>query len=266
MENIVGELESAITKAIVKETRDIEKFGILFSSGLDSSLLAKICEDLRKRAILYTVGMKESADLKYVKMAKEHFKLPIRVKEIPLGEIGSYAEKVIHAIRDHNPMNVSIGIPLYIACEAAKEEGLKVILSGQGADELFGGYHRYLKMSRDELGKALDKDLEKARRIDIKRDSAIARSNSLELRTPFLDRDVVRVASSLSTDLKIRRGVRKYVLREVAKKRGLPEFIIHKEKKAIQYSTGVDKALRKIAKSKERSLEDCCREIYQQIS
>ncbi len=120
-------------------------------------------------------------------------------------------------------------------------------------------------MSLEDLLSALSEDIKKAKKSAIDRDQAIASANSLELMAPFLDPDLVEYALKIPSELKIRNGTRKFILREVARKRGLPDFIVNREKKAIQYSTGVDKVLRKIAKRENKDLSTYCRDLYNQI-
>ncbi|MFQ5974995.1 MAG: asparagine synthase C-terminal domain-containing protein [Candidatus Hydrothermarchaeales archaeon] len=259
---MVEELDRVIANSVDKSIMNLEEFGILFSGGLDSSLLAKFSEDKGKKVILYTIGLKGSPDLEYARMTREAFKSPIKVKVITPKEVEDYAREVISVIKNYNPMDVSIGIPFYIACKMARENGVSHILCGQGADELFGGYHRYLKMSKEDLQAALNEDIKKARVSTFKRDHAIAKANSLKLLTPFLDPDLVKASLKIPVDFKIRDGIRKFILREVAKKRGLPDFIVNREKKAIQYSTGVNKVLRKLAKRENKSLETYCKDVY----
>lgn len=261
VENPVDELAAALENAIQKSTRGIDFFAIFFSGGLDSSLAAKICEKLGKRHVLCATGVKGSKELEYIRKAKDYFKSEIKFYEIEECEIETYAKKVIAAIKDASPMQVAIGIPLYALCEAAARDGIKAALVGQGGDELFAGYQRYTRMGEEELQKALLHDLTHLYEANLKRDLAIAQANGVELRLPFLDEDVVSIALSLPSSLKIKNDTRKYILREVAKKEGLPEFIAVREKKAMQYSTGVDRALRRLAKKNNKSLPQYLQEL-----
>ncbi len=250
----VNSLEAALDKAVARCTGGSERMGILFSGGLDSSLIAKICEDLGVELKLYSVAMEGSHDYRHIKDAAGSFKYDFVLKTIEADELPGYAKKVIAAVGSRRPLDVTIGIPFYSACEAAGSEGCDVVLIGQGADELFAGYHRYLNTPLEELEGCLRSDLEKLRREDIRRDESIARVNGLDLRAPYIDDGFVKIAKGIPVDLKLRDGVRKHVLREVARKRGLPSAIVNGEKKAVQYSTGVDKALRKIAKNEGKDL------------
>ncbi|RLG58173.1 MAG: asparagine synthetase B [Candidatus Hydrothermarchaeota archaeon] len=251
IKNPLEELEKALVNAVEKRTR-IEKFGILFSGGVDSFLIAKISQELERSFTLYSVAMRGSHDYK---LRNLRF-LNMKFREIKEEEIEDYARKVIYAIEEYDRMKVGVGIPTYIACEEAKKDGIGVILSGQGADELFAGYKRYLRS--ENLSEELKKDFENLYKVNLQRDEAIAMANSIEIRLPYLDSEVISIAFSLPEELKIKGKERKYILNKIARKRGIEI----REKKAIQYSTGVEKALRKIAKRRNLSVEEYLRKLY----
>ena len=91
-----------------------------------------------------------------------------------------------------------------------------LILSGQGADELFGGYARYLKMEKDELQPALAKDLKMLVVQDIKMDLQIANHFKKSLKTPYLDEDVVSCAGNIPVEYKVNENQRKIILKKAA--------------------------------------------------
>ncbi len=252
--SLLERLGLALEEAVSECAEDADRIGILFSGGLDSSLIAKLCENRGAAGKLYSTAMAGSIDHSRVVEAAGHFEYELRLKTMQKSELLSYAKRVIGFIDSRKPLDVAIGIPLFAACEAARDDGCDVVLVGQGADELFAGYHRYLRMSRDDLLEAQAKDLEKLRTSDIKRDMAIAKANSLELRVPYLNDDFARLAESIPVELRIKNGVRKFILRELAKSKGLPAVICDREKKAVQYSSGVDKTLRQLAKMEKKEM------------
>ena len=259
----IEDLYEALTNSVEKRTRDL-KVGLLFSGGIDSSLIAGIVDKIDRDAILYTVGMPGCKDFESVKEVADSFNSELIIKTIPKKKLVDYLGKVIYAIEDYNPMKVSIGVPIYVACEAIKNNGLKVALTGQGADELFAGYSRYLSMSKTKLEAELLRDISNIGEANLQRDDAVSMANSIELRLPYMDSDVIGIALALSVDLKINNGRRKYILKSIAKKMGLPESIINKSKKAIQYSSGVEKAIRSLAKQEDKNIEDYLKSIYLQ--
>ncbi len=248
--SILESLGSALEMAVSTCARNVDEIGILFSGGLDSSLIAKLCLEQGLDATLYSAAVRGSHDWKHIPVVATSFDCSLKLREVMSEDIERYARAVIAATGRRHAMDVAIGIPFYAACESAASDDKEAILIGQGADELFAGYHRYLRTPRAELAAALAGDLEKLRTSDIKRDEAIARANGLELRAPYLDDEVIEVASAIPLEFKLKEGVRKYILREVARRHGLPNAIVDGSKKAVQYSTGTEKLLEKMAKDK----------------
>jgi len=218
---------------------------IAFSGGLDSSLLAALCKDAK----LYSAGMKGSHDIGQTKKAAQLLDLQdnLHLHELTIDELETALPCVINAIGSTDAMQISIALPLYFASKDAHSDGKRVILSGQGADELFAGYKRYESMTAPELESALKKDLGNIARNNLERDDAVTMANSVELRVPYLDRKVVELARRIVPELKMHNGIRKYILR-MASSMILPDELVWKEKKAAQYSSGVYSAMEKLAK------------------
>ncbi len=218
---------------------------LAFSGGLDSSLLAALCHE----AELYSVGMEGSHDVQQTKKAAQLLGLSdkLHLHELTLDEVESAIPDVMRAIESSDPLKVSIALPLFFASKRARNDGIRVMLSGQGADELFAGYKRYESMSHAELEFALKKDLDNIAENNLERDDAITMANAVELRVPYLDREVVELALRIAPELKIHNGMRKYILRLAAGKL-LPHELTFKEKKAAQYSSGIHSALVKLAR------------------
>ena len=236
-------LFEAIGRSVKK--RQFMPCAIAFSGGLDSSLLAALCRDAK----LYSAGMAGSHDIGQTKKAARFLGLSdnLHLHELTMDELETAIPAVIRAIESSDPMKVSIALPLFFASKDAHRDGFRVMLSGQGADELFAGYKRYESMNSLELGIALRKDLENIAENNLERDDAVTMANSVELRVPYLDKNVVEIALRIAPELKIHNGIRKYILRLAAGKI-LPDELVWKEKKAAQYSSGIYSAMEKIAR------------------
>jgi len=235
----------------------VSPIAVSFSGGLDSSLVAKALDMLGKKVILYSVGLDEAHDLQAAEYAASELNLPLRVRVLSPEEIEGYMSKVIYAIEDVDLMKTGVGIPFYAACELVNKDKMRVILTGQGSDELFAGYDKYLRVlinqGYDRLQNELWMDLTQMHEINLQRDDSIAMANGVELGCPFLDLDLVNAAMSINPRLKIAGPtdlLRKRVLREVAKSLGLSQLIVDKPKKSIQYGSGSEKAMRQLSKSK----------------
>jgi len=169
-------------------------------------------------------------------------------------------------------MKVGVAIPLFWAAEVASRIGCNVLLAGQGADELFGGYHKYLTEyvcgGVEAVQKCMFQDLLMSHETNFQRDNTVCAFHKVELRLPYIDREVVRFALSLPLNLKIDSvddRLRKRVLRHVARSLGIPEFIAERTKKAVQYATGVDKALKELARRRGLSQRDYIKQIFVKV-
>lgn len=238
--------------------RGAEKTGVLFSGGLDSTLVAYLASR-HSDVILYTAGTEDSPDLEWARKVSDHFGWELRERIFTLDDVREAVERVIFAIEEPNPMNLAIGLPIYFATELAGREGTKVLLSGQGADELFGGYAKYL--DRPEL--MWDDILNMAER-NLARDDKITMLNGVEGRLPFLALPVVALALRTPMGLKISGDERKVILRKLALKLGIPEWVAKREKKAAQYGSRAQKLLEKLAKEGGLSLREFAEKLFRE--
>jgi asparagine synthase (glutamine-hydrolysing) len=146
-------------------------------------------------------------------------------------------------------MKVGVGLTTYFATKMVAEDGIKVAISGQGADELFGGYKRYLKSFVDDtLNYDIREDMSNMYHVNLERDDACSMLNGVELRLPFLDKNLVELVLNIQDNKKIvsmHDDMRKSILRKLAFEEGLDYEIAYRPKKAAQYGTGIDKVLRK---------------------
>ncbi len=229
-------LEEAIVASVALRSDE----GITaLSGGVDSALVAY----LAGRECV-AVGISGSHDLRQAKHAAEALGLSCSYVELGPREIEEALPLVVRAIPKKNPVNAGIALTQYFIARFAGEHGYRRILTGQGADELFGGYTRYL------TSPALEEDL--ARDVALlpeqaARDQAVAALHGTLFSMPYLDLRVMRAARAIPASLKVRDGMRKVPLREVAE-RHIGREIAWQEKKAMQYGSGVWDVLRKLAR------------------
>lgn len=205
-------------------------------SGIDSMILARLAD--ADQAI---VCMKGSYDHNNAKALSDQFDLKILIIDDEI--IKNALKHVSNIIPFHDAMNLSIAVTFHILARYAYEHDYDSIMLGQLADELFGGYARYLSIDRRLLNKVLYDDVMNAWRINLTRDEMIV-SEFVELLLPYTSLELVRYVLSLDADLKIRGSIRKFILREVARELGIDDKLV-REKKAIQYSSGISKVVTK---------------------
>ncbi|WP_456367629.1 DUF7411 family protein [Thermococcus sp.] len=252
----VQALERIFSTAV--RNRIVRKTGVLFSGGLDSTLAAYVASQYSD-VVLYTAGTEGSPDLEWARKASDHFGWELRERVFTLDDVREAVGRVVFAIEEPNPMNIAIGIPLYFATEVAGREGTKVLLSGQGADELFGGYAKYI--DRPDL---MWNDLLNISERNLARDDKITMLNGVEGRYPFLALPVVNFALKLPLEMKVSGGVRKVILRKLALRLGLPEWMAEREKKAMQYGSRSQKLLEKLAKERGLTLREFAEVLFRE--
>jgi asparagine synthase (glutamine-hydrolysing) len=156
-------------------------------------------------------------------------------------------------------MKIGVAMPLHWAASVAYEMGSSVIFLGNGSDELFAGYRRYSqKISSEELEQSIFYDVLHSHRINFDRDFKVCSDNGVELRLPFADEELIEFGLSLPLEFKLSLKTgspRKLILRELAMKIGIPKEIAYRRKKAIQYSTRVNRALKRFARKRGKSFQ-----------
>lgn len=252
MQGYVAQLNRVLEEAVtgVLEHAQGAGSGVLYSAGVDSAVVAKLCQDAGHTPLLLCVGTERSKDRAFVERSQAHLDLPLRFVTVSEADVA----EALPAVRDlllgtditPDKMHLSLGVGTYLACQVASQAGIGLLLSGQGADALFAGFHKYKRVPLEELPAVLERDARNAGRRDFVRDQAIAATFSIAYAAPFLAPSVVELALAIPPELKLGPAGNKLVLRELARRRGLPEFIAQRPKKAMQYSTGIEKVVTRL--------------------
>ncbi|KZX09935.1 asparagine synthetase B [Methanobrevibacter oralis] len=253
LEGDVSKIDKLLKLSVIKRVEGLIEVGVIFSGGVDSSFLALLLSEIAKntnlRITLYAVGIEGSKDIEAAKYAANQLNLPLKIKIVTEKIIRDNLASVVKAIGDDSLMKIGVGMTTYLATSMIKEDGIKVAISGQGADELFGGYKRYLKsFSEGNLNLELREDIANMYHVNLERDDVCSMLNGVELRLPFLDKNLVELVLNIEDNKKIVStddNLRKSFLRKLAFEEGLDYKIAYRPKKAAQYGTGIDKILRK---------------------
>ena len=255
MKTAVNAYKTALLESMKKRTQDFQKIGIIFSGGIDSVLVAQIASQLVPKVVCYTGGVKGSNDIAYARQIAERLGLELKVREFTEEEVESLIPKVIEVIEDSNAGQVEVALPVYGAVELAHRDGIKVMITGQGADELYGGYSWYAKVAEKEgyrkLRHHMTEDLLLLYKETLEREDKITMAHSIELREPFLDPEVIKVALATDLHLNVKRGgdeFGKHVHRKVAEAFGIPRDIAYRIKEAAQHGSGIHATIDSIAR------------------
>ena len=252
-EGDVAKIDKMLRLSLVTRVADLREVGVIFSGGLDSSYLAlllkEISENVPLKIKLYAVGVEGSKDVEAAIYASKFLNMDLEICTLTEEMIREALPSVVNAIGDDNLMKVGVGLTTYFATKMAAKDNINVAISGQGADELFGGYKRYLEsFVNDTLNYDIREDISNMYHVNLERDDACAMLNSVEIRLPFLDKKLVELALNIPDNKKIvsmHDDMRKSILRKLAFEEGLDYEIAYRPKKAAQYGTGIDKVLRK---------------------
>lgn len=250
-----GELLAVLRRAVA-EFCDEAAVGVLFSGGLDSTVIARLASE-RCHVCLYTMGMPGSHDIAVGRETADELGLDWKGIVLTGERLWLSLPHLASVLGTESPLVLSFEMPLYAVAQEATES---LLVSGQGADELFGGYARYARMGEEELSASLAKDLEGLRTVGAGREVELARHFGKTIRHPFLHDGVVRLAKGLPLNERIRDGERKKVLRDVAALLELRE-VATRPKKAAQYGSGVMKAMKSEAKRRGVPLTELVRSL-----
>ncbi len=259
----INRYASAIEEAVRKRVAGQPRVGVIYSGGVDSYLIAELVRRAGVPFTCYTAGRTESApDVVWARRTAAEQGFPLHVSMLTTEKIEEMLPEVMETIEDHSLNQVEVALPVFASIRAAQEAGERVILNGQGADELFGGYPWYSAIvDRDGYDEFVERSWEDTFLLYkecLEREDKISMAHSLELRVPFLDPDVIETAFAIAPQLKIFRGndtVRKRVHRAASIVLGVPEEVAFRGKDAAQHGANVHDAMFEIAEGRGLSAQ-----------
>ena len=220
-----------------------------FSGGVDSTILAKIASNMG-RIDLLCFGAEGSRDVKWGAKAAELIGLDAQIYTIDAEDV-KHARNRLLAHRSLSTLDLTIAVGVELMARRVRESGYQTLMLGQLADELFGGYMRYQSALKsrglDAAQRLMIDDILSAHK-GLERDE-YASAPYVDLCLPYASKPLVEYALKIHPRLKVDEERRKIVLRRVAEMLNLPKEIVDAPKKALQYSTGISKAIEAAKKS-----------------
>ncbi|MCF0246454.1 MAG: asparagine synthase B [Ileibacterium sp.] len=236
-------IRDRLVNAVKKRMDSDAKVGFLLSGGLDSSLVCAIAAKLQDTPIeTFAIGMeKDAIDLKYAKEAAEYMGSNHHELFMSKEEVLSSLEEVIAELATYDITTIRASMGMYLICKKIKEiSDIRVLLTGEISDELFGYKYTDFAPTPEEFQKESAKRIREIYMYDVLRADRCISTHSMEARVPFGDKEFVSYVMSIDPAIKMNTyGIGKYLLRHAFEKDDLlPESILMREKAAFSDAVG----------------------------
>lgn len=252
-ETSINKIHDALEAAVHRQLMSDVPYGVLLSGGLDSSIISAITKKYATKRIesddtqaawwpqlhSFSVGLDGSPDLAAAQKVADHIGTIHHEIKFTIQEGLDAIKDVIYNLETYDITTIRASTPMYLMARVIKSMGVKMVLSGEGADELFGGYLYFHKApNAEEFHKETVRKLEKLHMYDCLRANKSLAAWGIEGRVPFLDKEFMDVAMQINPKDKMINGERmeKWVLRKAFEKY-LPESVAWRQKE--QFSDGV---------------------------
>ncbi len=257
----LSELRERFEQAVKRQLMSDVPFGVLISGGLDSSLVAAIASKaaLENKQVLhsFSIGLKDSSDLKFAKKVADFLGTTHHEVNFTVQEGIDALRDVIYHIESFDVTTVRASTPMYLLARKIRSCGLKMVLSGEGSDEIFGGYlYFHMAPNAKEFHEETVRKLFLLSKYDCLRANKSTAAWGIETRVPFLDKKFLDYAMEINPREKMCSGkkIEKEILRS-AFDQFIPDEILWRQKE--QFSDGVGYSwINSLKKHAEENISD----------
>jgi asparagine synthase (glutamine-hydrolysing) len=218
--------------------------GVILSGGLDSTLTLLHVREMHPKCVAFTIGTPGSDDVSYARRVARELGVDHEVIELTPGDIRlsdiREAIRLSELTEYGDVINAVVSRPLFARVHRC---GVKVVLCGDGSDELFGGYEMYRQPDLALRQRLFQHKLHNLGRTELQRVDRTSMGQSVETRVPFLDLALVRLAMRLPIEMKLRDGQDKWILRH-AFADILPDYVRRRPKNPLSHSSGLHERVR----------------------
>ncbi|MEM0101201.1 MAG: asparagine synthase C-terminal domain-containing protein, partial [Candidatus Methanomethyliaceae archaeon] len=224
--------ESILLELLTKSIKSSKANAVLFSGGIDSSLITIIASKIRP-IVAITAIFNNGNDEEYSLRISKKLKIPHIIVKYNIEEALEASKEIIKILKTFDHIEIRNDITIYIALKKCKEEGIEEIMTGDGGDELFAGYDFMINMKKQELERYMDllyKNWNFSSPI-------IGNVMGLNVYQPFLMEEIIEFAKKLPYEWKINGLYGKWILRKILEKMGFSE-IAWRKKEPIEIGSG----------------------------
>jgi asparagine synthase (glutamine-hydrolysing) len=239
VEDYIKKIRETLETAVVKRLMSDVPLGAFLSGGLDSSLIAALARKHMDQLHTFSVGIEGSRDLEAARLVSNHLDTIHHEYILTEREVRETLPEIIYYLESFDQDLVRSAIPCYFTSRLAADY-VKVILTGEGADELFGGYSYYKDIGDSEfLHRELRRSLASLHNINLQRVDRMTMAHAIEGRVPFLDLTMIRLGQLIPTEMKIMGSppTEKWILRKAFEDL-LPTEIIWRVKEQFDEGSG----------------------------
>lgn len=236
----IAAIRRTLTHAVEKRLRSDVPLGVFLSGGLDSSLIAAIASQYQPGLKTFAVGLAGSPDLEAARTVAEYLGTDHHEAILTAADVTRDLPEILHRLESFDRDLVRSAVPCYYVSRLAAEH-VKVVLTGEGADEIFAGYTYHKSYDdTDALQAELRRSILSMHDINLQRVDRMTMAHGLEARVPFLDRDMLELAFRIPANLKLPpdNGIEKWILRKTFEDL-LPSDIVWRNKQQFDQGSGI---------------------------
>ena len=239
VEELIKRVRQTVEESVIKRVMSDVPLGAFLSGGLDSSIIAAVAKQHKKQLHTFSVGIGDSRDLEAARKVSAHIGTIHHEYIITPEEVNAKLPEIIYYLESFDQDLVRSAIPCYFTSRMAAEY-VKVILTGEGADELFAGYTYYKDIpDEDVLHKELRRSVSSLHNINLQRVDRMTMAHAIEGRVPFLDLNMIELGQQIPANLKLvgEPLVEKWILRKAFEDM-LPSEIVWRKKEQFDEGSG----------------------------
>jgi asparagine synthase (glutamine-hydrolysing) len=246
-----SDLIDGLFATVYENLRGIDKIGIAFSGGIDSTLLAMICKNMNINTTLLTVGFPHSHDIEFSKLISHKINMNHKFLEINRDDFATFSKKIKTQISCRNLSHIENCIAFSYITQLARKNNLGVVLTANGFDELFCGYNnfRYIfNQGIDTINKTIESKILNELEL-INEIKQVVEKYHVSILQPFLSKRFISIAMKFPIYNKIVSYddvLRKHIIRKIALSFDVPPEVIISRKKALQYGSLIHKNYKRI--------------------
>ncbi|HEY7756660.1 MAG TPA: asparagine synthase C-terminal domain-containing protein [Nitrososphaeraceae archaeon] len=241
-----SDLIDALFTTVSDNLRGINKIGIAFSGGIDSTLLAKICKNLNIDTTLLTIGFPDSNDIEFSKSISRKINMNHEVLEIDKDDFLEFSKKIRNDMTCRNLSHIENCIAFSYVAQLASNNDLNVVLTANGFDELFCGYNNFrfiFNQGHETIRKTIESKILNELELINEIKQAVEKYN-VKIIQPFLSEGFISIAMKFPIYDKIVSDddfLRKHIIRKIALSFEIPPEVVIRRKKALQYGSLIHK-------------------------